>query len=65
MLRLMILILYAAQQKVQNLRIGLPSKLRREGNAAVADINIEGISTTKISAHSRVDDLKPNYQSEG
>ena len=55
----------AAQQKVQNLRIGLPSKLRREGNAAVADINIEGISTTKISAHSRVDDLKPNYQSEG
>lgn len=54
-----------AQQQVQDLRVGLPSKLRREGNAAVADINIEGISTTKISAHSRVDDLKPNYQSEG
>ncbi len=50
---------------MQDLRAGLPSKLRREGNAAVADVNVEGVSTTRMSAHSRVDDIQPNYTSVG
>nr|WP_267483604.1 MULTISPECIES: deaminase domain-containing protein [Photorhabdus] len=37
-----------------DVRAGLPSALRREGNVAVANISVEGLPS-QMSAHSRID----------
>ncbi|WP_387493025.1 deaminase domain-containing protein [Photorhabdus sp. RM96S] len=44
----------AMKQQVMDVRAGLPSALRREGNVAVANISVEGLPS-QVSAHSRID----------
>ncbi|PIT09796.1 hypothetical protein BGI30_06505 [Snodgrassella alvi] len=44
------------KQDVVDFRTSLPSKIKNSGNAASAEIDVEGISNKKLLAHSRVDE---------
>jgi hypothetical protein len=52
------------KQEAVNVRAGLPSGPRTGGNVAVADIQIEGLKTTKLSAHSSIDKVRPKHKSD-
>lgn len=52
------------KQQVSDIRASLPSALKREGNVAVANINVDGLPS-QLSAHSRIDTPTPSQAAQG
>ncbi|WP_208601360.1 deaminase domain-containing protein [Phytopseudomonas flavescens] len=51
-------------QKISDIRATLPSKLKSDGNMAVADVKIDGLPS-QIAAHSRINNPTAAQQSQG
>ena len=51
-------------QKISDIRATLPSKLKGEGNMAVADVSIDGLPS-QMAAHSRISNPTAAQQAQG
>jgi len=51
-------------QKIADIRATLPSKLKGDGNMAVADVSIEGLPS-QMAAHSRINNPTAAQQAQG
>lgn len=51
-------------ERVKDLRSKCTSDLKRSGNVAVADVNIDGIAKNEYSAHSGIDEIPSNFSGE-